>query len=413
MPATVAMRQMTMVPPGAERLVPRVLMLGVFFSGWSLLRVGSINLTLSDLACLLALAIVAGRGRLSLMAFGGLTTYWIVGLTLMLGGLLASSLINGDPLRWLSIGMQYIVAFLLLPILLMQHERSLAVRLPLVFAFGTVLSEAIGIVASALFTYHDTLHWLGDGFITGNARLGAMAGQPNPNGAMVAFSVPMLIHAWRRGTIGARVAVPCLLILVWGLVLSASFTGFFATVAAVIGMMALLGVRYMARFGVAVMVALGLFVASGAPLPPAFQKRVGTAVQQGDISEAGTYLNRADLIKEAWRFAESNAVIGMGVDQYREISAYDNPVHNLYLLIWNEGGFIAFLGLMTLLTLLIVQALGGLKIHREDGALACAVVFVFIVYTMSYPHMYSRSWTMPVMVALAAIYAGRRAPGSA
>jgi hypothetical protein len=36
------------------------------------------------------------------------------------------------------------------------------------------------------------------------------------------------------------------------------------------------------------------------------------------------------------------------------------------------------------------------------------VVLVFLIYTMSYPHMYSRMWVMPVMVALATLYAPRR-----
>src|SRR3546814_14522839 len=85
-------------------------------------------------------------------------------------------------------------------------------------------------------------------------------------------------------------------------------------------------------------------LASGAPLPKAFQERVGNAVESGDINQAGTFLNRSQLMEEAWGFAEDYTVIGMGVDRYRELSAYDNPVHNLFLLIWNEGGAIAFCG---------------------------------------------------------------------
>jgi len=42
--------------------------------------------------------------------------------------------------------------------------------------------------------------------------------------------------------------------------------------------------------------------------------------------------------------------------------------------------------------------------------MAVAVVVVFFIYTMSIPHMYSRFWTVPVMVALSTIYALRGAP---
>jgi O-antigen ligase len=113
-------------------------------------------------------------------------------------------------------------------------------------------------------------------------------------------------------------------------------------------------------------------------------------------------------MEEAWSFAEDNTIIGMGVDRYRELSAYDNPVHNLFLLIWNEGGAIAFCGLILLLALIGLLAVNGLRISRDKGAMAAAVVLVFLIYTLSYPHMYSRMWVMPVMVALAATYARRR-----
>ena len=98
-----------------------------------------------------------------------------------------------------------------------------------------------------------------------------------------------------------------------------------------------MGLRYVVRVALVVAVAAGLFIASGAPLPETFQERVGGAVGSGDLSQAGTFVNRSELIEEAWTFAEGNILIGMGVDRYRELSNHDNPVHNLYLLIWNEG----------------------------------------------------------------------------
>jgi O-antigen ligase len=393
--------------PRWRRLAQRLLVVGVFFSGWSLLRVGQINLTLSDLAILASFSLFALQGQLSLRPFGPLTPYWILGLTLMLGGLFVSSIINGDPLRWLNIASQYLVAFLLVPILLMQQDDRTARSLSLAFLLGTTLSEVIGIAASLLLTYHDTLRWLGDGFITGNNRLGAMAGQPNPNGAMVAFSFPMLIYTLRRGAIPWWVGLSCGLVLTWGLMLSASFTGFFASVMAVLATLTLMGARYMIRLGMIGLVAAGLFVASGSPLPKAFQTRVGAAVEAGDIQEAGTFVNRSDLIREAWGMAEHNSVIGLGADRYRDISAYDNPVHDLYLLVWNEGGCVAFVGLVTLLLLLLVLAAAGLRRNRDAAAMAVAVATVFLIYTVSYPHMYSRMWTVPVLVALSVIYARR------
>lgn len=384
------------------------LLIAIFLSGWGLLRVGQINLTFSDLFFLISFTISGLRGQLSATPFRSLTPFWLTGLVMMLGGLFVGSVVNGDPLRWVNIALQYTVAFLFIPVLLMQQEERTIRVAPLIFMLGITCSEAIGIAASFFLTFHDTLHWLGDGFITGNGRLGSMAGQPNPNGAVIAFSLPMLLYSLRQRLIGGLGGAPCLILLLWGLMLSASFTGFSAALLAILVTLLLMGVRYIFRLGLAVMVAVGLFFASGAPLPKAFQERVGNAVESGDINQAGTFLNRSQLIEEAWGFAEDNVIIGMGVDRYRELSAYDNPVHNLFLLIWNEGGAIAFCGLIILLALIGLLAVNGLRISRDKGAMAVAVVLVFLIYTLSYPHMYSRMWVMPVMVALATLYAPRR-----
>jgi len=391
-----------------DRIARYCLLIAIFLSGWGLLRVGQINLTFSDFFFLISFAITGLRGRLSVTPFRSLTPFWLTGLVMMLGGLFVGSVFNGDPLRWVNIALQYTVAFLFIPILLMQQEEKMVRIAPLIFMLGITCSELIGIAASFFLTFHDTLHWLGDGFITGNGRLGSMAGQPNPNGAVVAFSLPMLLYSMRHRLIGSLGGFACLILLLWGLMLSASFTGFAASLLAIFTTLLLMGVRYIFRLGLVVGVAAGLFLASGAPLPKAFQERVGNAVESGDIGQAGTFINRSQLIEEAWGFAEENTIIGMGVDRYRELSAYDNPVHNLFLLIWNEGGAIAFCGLIILLTLICLLAVNGLRISRDKGAMAAAVVLVFLIYTLSYPHMYSRMWVMPVMVALAATYVQRR-----
>lgn len=390
-----------------DRILRPLLLIGVFWSSWNLLRLGSMNVTVSDIALMLCLAIVASQSRLNLMPFGPLTPFWVIALTLMLGGLFVSSVINGDPLRWANVAIQYVMAYLLVPILLMGQERRLTQLLPVFFVLGTTLSEAIGITSTFFFTMQDTIDYLGDGFITGNQRLGSMAGQPNPNGAVIAFSLPMLIYTLIKGSMPKLLGLACGVTLLWGLMLSASFTGFFASMTAILVTLALIGIRHLVRLGLVIAVAAGLFFASGAPLPKAFQERVGGAVETGDISQAGTFLNRSELIAEAWGFAEGTAVIGMGVDRYRELSAHDNPVHNLYLLIWNEGGAIALLGLVGMLAMLCIFAVGGLGRSREAGGMACAVVIVFLIYTASYPHMYSRMWMVPVFTVLGVIY-GRR-----
>ncbi len=56
-------------------------------------------------------------------------------------------------------------------------------------------------------------------------------------------------------------------------------------------------------------------------LPSAFEKRVVGALQNQDLSQAGTYSGRLDLVvKEAWAIVDQTSVIGVGVDEYRNAS---------------------------------------------------------------------------------------------
>src|SRR3546814_2125665 len=102
------------VPAGHEEIWDRIargcLLIAIFLSGWGLLRVGQINLTFSDLFFLISFSISALRGRLSVTPFRSLTPFWLAGLVMLLGGLFIGSIINGDPLRWVNIALQYTVA---------------------------------------------------------------------------------------------------------------------------------------------------------------------------------------------------------------------------------------------------------------------------------------------------------------
>lgn len=390
-----------------SRLARYSLYVAVFFSGWTLLRTGFANFTLADLAVAVAFLILFARGQLRSLPFGWMTPVWLVGLILMLGGLLFSTLINGDVTRWLIVAGQYLFAFLLLPMVLMGRDVRFTRRLPLIFVAGTAVSQTIGIASSYIWTYAETASVFGDGFVTGNGRIGAMTGEPNLNAAMVAMSLAMLIYCIRTRRIPIFPAIICAIPLVWGLLASGSFTGFGSAVIAVSIMIAISGIRVFFKVSVVAAIIGAIFYTSGAPLPAVFEERVASALSTGDINQAGSYTGRAALIRDAWENAENTIVVGVGVDRFREVSQFGAPVHELHLLIWNEGGMVAFLGLLMLISALIVFALRAVSHNREEGAMILAVIAVFMIYTFSIPHMYSRQWIMPIMLALSTFYAMR------
>ncbi len=368
---------------------------------------GTINLTLSDILLSVIVVTMLYRGEINSRPFGNLTVFWFLGLVLMLMGLLIGTVINGSVDRWLLVGGQYLFAFFLMPMVLMGQQISLTRNFPALFVIGIAVSQLIGISASLIFDSADTTGLMGDGFLTGNGRLGAMTGEPNPNAAMIAYSLPMLIYSVRKGIMPLGISLICGILLIWGLLASGSFTGFVAAIIAISVYLAISGVGLFFRALLLGAIALGLFLVSPLPLPSAFEERVAGAITTGDLNQAGTYTDRSALIEEAWQMADDNVFIGLGVDQLRKKNSHATPVHELHLLIWNEGGIMAFAGLITILLTMVAAACLAIARSRPEGAMILAVILVFNVYTVSIPHMYSRAWILPVLLALSTYFARR------
>ncbi|WP_336968769.1 O-antigen ligase family protein [Sphingobium aromaticiconvertens] len=381
-----------------------LLTLAVFFTGYHELRLSFINLTLADICFLVALVAFLSHGMINTVPFGLMTPLWLAALSLMLGGLFFSSLVYGDLSRWIVIALQYLVAFFFIPIVLTAQSRATVQRLALIFVMGATTMEAIGALVTLLFTHNTAPGILGAEFLTGNGRLGAFAGEANWNGMLISAAFTMLYYCLRERLAPRWMLVIAGCILAWGLLLTASFTGFMATTVVTAFTLLLLGGRYLMRGVIAIAVGIAIFVASGAPLPATFSKRVGGAIASGDISQAGTFLGRVELIKEAWSIAEDTTLLGVGADEFRNVSVMQQPVHNLYLLIYTEGGLPAFMGLLGLLGLMLGMALQGIRIRRSEGVLALTVICVFLIYTTSSPHMYARFFLMPSMLALSLLF---------
>lgn len=383
------------------RISASLLALGVFLSCFHLWRVGAINLTFSDALFSVALVRLGAAGRLQWNFFAVLTPIWLICLAAMLAALLVSSLANGDVFRWAIVAAQYLFTFLCLPMLFLGLSQLELRRLILFLIAGVTVVEATGIAAYHLMGSHEVANaWFGPDFLTGGRRLGSFVGDANWNGAIIAMTLPFVIYAVRTHLLGAVLGLAAAAVMVWGILLCASFTAFSAASLAIVLSMiigrSLPSVRVVILFG-AMVVALA---ASGYRPPDIFEKRVAPALQSGSLDNAGTYGARADLIQEAWLKVEDTTILGLGADQYREFNAQSQPVHNTYLLLWAEGGFVAMLAWVGLLFILLLVPLSILRWHRLESALCLSVLTVFLINTMASPHMYHRLWIVPVLLAV-------------
>src|SRR5690606_6326067 len=93
----------------------------VFFAPVNILKLPAFYFTLSDACACLCLFIMLVNRRCNLRPLGPGNGFWVAGLFLMLGALLISSLLAGAVDRGLILMAQYLFAYLLLPVILLDR----------------------------------------------------------------------------------------------------------------------------------------------------------------------------------------------------------------------------------------------------------------------------------------------------
>lgn len=373
---------------------------------WRLDR--DILFTLSDTLFVVAFILRLAGGALNPQPFRSMTIPWLIGFSLVLIGLLVASVYNDAPTRWLIIALQYATAYVVLPLICIDFNRETMQRRSIALVVGVAAMEAFG---AAAYWYtdgsRDATMSLSHEFITGLHRLGAFMADANWNAAMISMTLPFVLFLGRAGAIRQWQQVVVLLILCSGLLLSGSFTGFTSAIAATAAFFILAGGQRSWRplFAIGI-VGLAVFLA-GIPLPSVFQARVGLALESGNIAQAGTFVGRWALIQEAWDIVGFHTFMGLGADQFREISADSAPVHNMYLLLWAEGGVVALLGWLLMIFVPVGVALTRWRTDRSAAALVLAVTLSFVAFSMASPHMYARSWAVPLILAMGVALADR------
>jgi hypothetical protein len=372
----------------------------VFFAPMNILRAPGFYFTASDLFACLCLGMMVMNRTLPLKPLGIGTGYWVFGLALMVGALFASSLLAGVVDRGLILSIQYLFAYLMLPLVLLGRPWGETTILMKTFIASIVVMIAHGIYVVDIVGLTNTT------FVSGSGRLLGFVERDNECGSLIALTVPMILSMTAMRTLPALIALALLPLIAYGIMLTGSNT-------ALCAMLYGLGVFFVAtltfqRLAVGLVAILLVVTAITTPvirdsLPAVFQKRVLTGIESGDINQSGTFADRMQLNKEALQFAGDVVLIGRGADQYREISDWKAPVHNLYLLMWNEGGLIALAGFLIMLT-------GGgialaFPLRYRDGKLPFICGFttlsLFAVLINAVPHVYGRFWAVPVLLSLA------------
>lgn len=371
--------------------------LAVFFASFSIVRLPNLLFTLSDLLFVGAAFLLFSTIRVPRDPYGPGTSAFLVFLSLLSGGILVSSLFASVPERAMAYILQYAFAYGVLAYVISAESYETIVELVKWYLAGLL----IGLVIAFYWYWTEPTPNL---FVTGNGRFKGMNGGPNDQAAVIGLSLPLLFYLWMQGRWPLVVLFVTLMAMIYGLVTASSNNGLMATFAAILVFFVLtLTLQRMIKAACILAAVVPLLLYSGVDyLPETFKDRVLAAVQSGDLAEAGSFSYRIALISEGLDMLDDTIFLGIGADQFRVVSSHRNPVHNTYLLLWTEGGLISLLAWLGIIA--VVATLGFASLRHEEsrleGATATAIAFTLLVIAISVTHLYPRTWTTPLMLAL-------------
>ncbi|QRM57460.1 O-antigen ligase family protein [Sinorhizobium sp. BG8] len=372
----------------------------VFTSPANILRLDFFYFTLSDFLFLLCFALAALRGGINIHPLGKVSTaVWTFGLSMLVIGLTVSSMIGPDPSRGIAFGAQYFFAYYFVLVLIGGRSLDELVSLAKVYVLSMCLMCVHGMYVVNVLNERNTV------YVSGAGRFQGFVERENACAALMAFTAPLLLLLVAAGRLSRIYLFIGLPILAYGVMLTGSNSGLMALTFGV-AVFALVGIT-VRRVVIGLTVGLAIVALSGDwmtdYLPDVFQKRVLGAIETGDLSQAGTFDDRMELIHEAVQYADRTMFVGVGADQYRKLSSFEKPVHNVYLLLWMEGGAISVLGFIVMTLASFGPAVVAL---RTPGGLPFAIciftnIVAFMMLVNAFTHVYGRFWSVPVILSVA------------
>jgi O-antigen ligase len=377
----------------------------VFLSPMTYLRTDIVFFTLSDLVASAAFVVMIANRRVPLRPFADMTSFWLFSVLLLCSGLIAGSLLNGDPLTGAVGVIQYVFSFVCIPLLLLGRPARETMFLCKVMAFSLVFVMLHGVLYS-VFSPDDAR------FFSRNGRLTGLIERENGVGLLAGVGIVYVMWLYFISQISGIVFLALVAPVAYGLLLSASNSGFIVAVVGIFGISFFHGSakHILAFIGIGALALAALFLFGQYFLPEVFQERVYGALTTGDSSEAGTFDGRLLLIQEAIYLIDRSIWLGVGVDQHRLISQYGAPVHNTYLLLFSEGGLVSLLGFVCLL---LTLAFVGWRSFcnpetRWSGVLMFTILLMFAVALNGVTHVYGRFLSVPLLLPAAICLSGYR-----
>ncbi|UNL85797.1 O-antigen ligase family protein [Priestia koreensis] len=236
-----------------------------------------------------------------------------------------------------------------------------------------------------------------DMYYSGNGRLNSIRGNANSLAKYIVISLPLILAYFDYKKNNVLLCV-VLFTAVVNLILTASFGGLLYT-GLVIIYYYLLKIIYTPSKSTGkqllVFLCFALICVSYIYVnpPEVVAERI---LSINDVSQAGSYNLKVALMKESLEMNSiSSLLVGIGPGSYPYVSIYGTNVHNLYLLIMSEFGFLSLLGFLLFLFSVYIKSLKNLKIVDKNFKIVIiglnSSLLAFCMTLTTNTHTYTRS----------------------
>ena len=373
-------------------------------------KLSSIYVTASDIVALMAFILMLGSRTLSIKFFGPATAFWFMSFFAFMGGLTVSSVVNGNPMALPNTFAQYGYSLLVLPMIL--GGRSYAQTIALV---KLLVASYVFVMVFGAYVVHfvDNPNQM---LVSGSGRMRSLIQRENECAVHGAIAIVLVLGLYKMSELRLRTVLICLPPLIYGIMLTGSVSGLFATILGVTLLITIVGpFKYLPISAAAFIAIAGVMILLGDSFMPAvFQERVLNPLLDRNLSEAGTFSDRALLMQEAFAVMKDTIFVGLGVEQFSKISSHNAAVHNTYLAAFVEGGLISMLGLIGffLSGIILIWAAIVERANRLVWAITLVVLLIYAAAFNMFPTFFARFWNVPWILLFSLTAATLRHPAS-
>jgi O-antigen ligase len=380
-----------------------LLFLGIFLIPFTNIRGGGVQI--SDLVFVLAIIVLAFSKQLPTVE--PMPVSWQVAVVLVVIGGIVACVVALDLILSVLVLARMIFVLMFWPYLIRHVLTTRRLKHMAMYAF------VLGCAASGFAEILQKLHIYPLPDAAGGRAVGFTI-QPDELGAILALGLVFAIGlAMELGFGRRRHRLISVMLIVFGLLLSASVSAILAALAAVFVLLVLRRVN-LRKVITGVVVIVAIYVASigllGATNPIGrFQSTVGNS------SSVNTGTLRVSTYKAAWHGIAEDPLVGHGLDQVSGAVYFDiysgavYAPHNFILILWYQGGFLFLLGSLMAVFVALWRVF---RLRRRDptGDIIFAGGVASLAYAQTAPVIFQTYFWLPFVLAMT--YSLARRPDS-